>query len=652
MFKNIADDITAEEIKNRILAYASLKAAEEEVDEDYWYGNISTYTLNLRLSGIYGEKQFNDVLSSGADSTLNIGKYPYLENEVFLRETQHLDNLNFVKYLYQAFLAREADAGGLEGNVNQLKNGALRENLVIGLRNSGEADNVFLRVTECLDDEHFLEIAHRVYLQPENRSLRWSQDLESLQNGTSRETVFQDLKQFQQLQTALKHREGDFNREDRVFLQNTQNLSNEEFVKELYLTYCKREADPGGRTGNVNQLDSGVARSDLLYGLRTSEEAANVFVDLTAGLDNPTFIKVAYQAYRKQELTPQVQQQCLEILEGGNIRQTILREQLPAPTPQEPIVSVEIEPAEPVAPIEPVSIVPEPISPLENAVEQLQNNFALEDEQFLALKENSSNTDFIEQLYSTYLKREADADGLTSHLQQLNRGVSRLEILYALRTSQEAANVFVELTSAVDNDSFIELAYSKFRKQKLNEIDRANAREILESGQIRQTILQDCPPLVALPETDLATLEDRTVTTETPKTTPSVEPDLIFSPQELLTDFQIEDREFIERTESLSNEQFVGQIYRIFFRREADSEGLASHTDQINKGVSRGEILYDLRTSKEAANVFVENTTELNNSEFLDVAYAVYLKRNLDPENKAAYLEYLEQGNPRQDILS
>ncbi len=651
MFKNIVDKITAEEIKNRLLAYASLKAAEEEVDEDYWYGNISTYTLNLRLSGIYGEKQFNDVLSSGADSTLNIGKYPYLENEVFLRETQHLDDLNFVKQLYQAFLAREADAGGLEGNVNQLKNGALRENLVIGLRNSGEADNVFLRVTECLDDEHFLEIAHRVYLQPENRSLRWSQDLESLQNGTSRETVFQDLKQFQQLQTALKHREGDFNREDRVFLQNTQNHSNEEFVKELYLTYCKREADPGGLEGNVNQLNSGVARSDLLYGLRTSEEAANVFVDLTAGLDNPTFIKVAYQAYRKQELTPQVQQQCLAILEGGNIRQTILTEQLPAATPQEPIVeSVEMESAEPVALIEPVSIIPEVISPLENALEQLQDNFAKTDEQFLALK-NSSNTDFIEQLYLTYLKREADPDGLTSNLQQLNSGVARREILYALRTSQEAANVFVELTSAVDNESFIELAYTKFRKQKLNETDRANAREILESGQIRQTILQDCPPLVALPETDLATLENLTVTTETPKTTP-VEPDLIFSPQELLTDFQIEDREFIERTESLSNEQFVRQIYRIFFRREADPEGLASHTDQINKGVSRGEILYDLRTSQEAANVFVENTTELDNSEFLDVAYAVYLKRNLDPENKAAYLEYLEEGNPRQDILS
>lgn len=641
MFKNIADNITAEEIKNRILAYASLKAAEESVDENYWYGNISTYTLNLRLSGIYGEKQFNDVLSSGADSTLNIGKYPYLENEVFERETQHLDDLNFVKQLYQAFLAREADAGGETGNVNQLQNGAPRKNLIIGLRNSGEADNVFLRVTECLDDEHFLEIAHRVYLQPENRSLRWSPDLESLQNGMSREAVFQDLKQFQQLQTALKDREGDFAREDSVFLQNTQNLSNEEFVKELYLTYCKREADPGGLEGNVNQLNSGVARSDLLYGLRTSEEAANVFVDLTAGLDIPTFIKVAYRAYRKQELTLQAQQQCSAILEAGNIRQTILREQLPAPTPSEPI-----EPT----PVDVVSIEPAPIVPtsLEIALEQLQDSFAKTDEEFLEQTAPLSDADFVKQLYLTYLKREADPDGLDSNLQQLGSGVSRLEILYPLRTSQEAANIFVDLTSAVDNDSFIELAYSNFRKQKINDTERSSASEILESGQIRQTILQDCPPEAPLP--DLIT-EDESSISETAVTTP-IEPEPILAPQELLVDLKIEDGEFIERTKSLTNEQFVQQVYRIFFRREADPDGLASHSDQLNRGVSRWEILYDLRTSQEAANVFVQNTTELDNSEFLDVAYVVYLKKDLDPENKAAYLEYLDRGNPRQDILS
>jgi hypothetical protein len=635
MFKHIIQNkITAEEIKNRILAYASLQAAQEKVDEDYWYGHISTYTLNLRLSGIYGEKPFNDVLSSGADTTLNIGKYPYLESEVFVRETQHLDDLHFVKQLYQAFLAREADPGGLEGNVNQLKNGALRENLVIGLRNSGEADGVFLRVTDCLDNEHFLEIAHRVYLQSENRPLRLAKDLQSLQNGVTREAVFQDLKQFQQLQTALQHRQGDFYRPDSVFLQNTQTMSNEEFVKELYLSYCKREADPGGLAGNVEQLNNGIARADLLYGLRTSEEAANVFVDLTAGLDNTTFVAIAYLAYRKEELTSQKKQQCLEILKAGNIRQTILREELPPPETTE----TAIREIEPIVPIEPAIIAP---SPLELALEQLQSNFALEDETFLAQTTHLSHGDFIQQLYLTYLKREADPNGLAGNLQQLNNGVARLAILYGLRTSEEAANIFVDLTSQIDNESFIALAYKYYRQQELPESQQARDLQTLESGAIRQTVLHNCPPLnfsvEEVTESVISTIESKI---------PSLS-----SLEQLLADLKIEDRDFIDQTENLTHSEFIQQVYRTFFCREADPEGLTSHTEQLERGVSRWEILYDLRTSQEAANVFVETTTELDNSQYLDLAYGVYLKRELNTENKAAYLEYLERGHPRQDIL-
>lgn len=622
MFKPIADNITAEDIKNRLLAYASLKAAQEEVDRDYWYGNISTYTLCLRLSGIYGEKQFNDVMTADIDETLNIGKYPYLENEVFLRETQHLDDLNFVKQLYQAFLAREADPGGLDGNVNQLQNGALRENLVIGLRSSGEADNVFLRVTECLDDRHFLEIAHRVYLQPENRAARWEQDLQSLDNGASRESVFQALKQFQQLQTALNHRQGDFYRSDNDFLANTQEMSDEEYVKELYLTYCKREADPGGLEGNVNRLVAGDTRTELLYDLRTSEEAANVFVDLTAGLDLPTFVKVAYLAFRKEKLTPTQEQQCLEILEAGNIRQTILRE---VPQSTEALQPTEVP--------QPTAI-EEVVSPLELASQQILGSFGNSDEEFIAQTEELSNEEFIKQLYTTYLRREADPDGLSSNVAQLQEGASRAEILYGVRTSEEAANVFVELTQDLNEEDYLALAYQYFRKEELDPEQKNAQLSALASGTSRQTVLQNPPrdiEIAVIPE-EVEAAED--------------------SLEQLLADFEVEDQDYIAQRENLGDEEFVREVYCSFFRREADPEGLASHVDQLAQGVSRWEILYDLRTSPEAANVFVDGTQDLDNSQFLDTAYRVYLKKNLNPENKAAYLEYLDAGNPRQDILS
>ncbi|MGK7897824.1 MAG: DUF4214 domain-containing protein, partial [Xenococcus sp. (in: cyanobacteria)] len=303
MFKAIThENLNAEEIKNRLLAYASITASEEQFDDNYWYGNIATYTLNLRLSGIFGEKQFTDVLTSNADTNLNIGKYIYLENEVFVRETQHLDDLNFVKQLYQAFLRRKADPGGLNANITQLNNGALRENLVRGIRASGEADAVFLRVIDCLDDKTFIDIAHHVYLNPDNRHRRRKQDLTALKKGEYREKVFTKLKQFQQLQTALKNLQQDYYQEDHEFLAKTQHLSDEDYIKTLYQTFLKREADPGGLDSCYHKIIHGTSRQDILYGLRTCEEAANVFVDqLTRSLDNSTFVEVAYLAFRQQK---------------------------------------------------------------------------------------------------------------------------------------------------------------------------------------------------------------------------------------------------------------------------------------------------------------------------------------------------------------
>ncbi len=641
MFKPITDKVTAEEVKNRLLAFASLQAAQEKVDQDYWYGNISTYTLCLRLSGIYGEKQFNDVITGQIDETLNIGKYPYLENEVFLRETAHLDNVNFVKCLYQAFLAREADAGGLEGNVNQLENGAPRENLVIGLRSSGEADGVFLRVTECLDNHNFLEIAYRVYLKPENHSVRWEQDLQALSDGSERETIFLEVKQFQQLQTALQHRQGDFYCSDSTFLANTQVMSDEEFVKQLYLTYCKREADPGGLEGNVNQLKNGVTREDLLFGLRTSEEAANVFVDLTSGLDIPMFIKVAYLAYRKEDLTPALQQQCLETLESGNIRQTILQGELPKTDVVESTDTTLDAIEEPTRQTEPKL----EISPRKLIEEKFKNSYALDDIAFLAATEDFSHQEFIEQVYQAYLGRPADSTGLEAHVQQLQQGIARAEVLYTLRISEEAANVFINQTETLSDRDFLELAYLYFRKQELTPEQQATQLAKLKSGTNRQSLLKNCPSFdfFHIGVEANAIEPEQSTATDNPADNPL---------EKFLADLSIEDPDFLTQQEQLSDRDFVQKIYLTFFRRPADSEGLEMQVEQLAHGLSRWDILYELRTSTEAANVFVENTQELDNSKFLDTAYKIYLKRNLDPDNKAAYQEYLDAGNPRQDILS
>ena len=108
----------------------------------------------------------------------------------------------------------------------------------------------------------------------------------------------------------------------------------------------------------------------------------------------------------------------------------------------------------------------------------------------------------------------------------------------------------------------------------------------------------------------------------------------------------------MENTKQLSDQDFVKKLYRTFCHREADPQGLESHVKQLKNQISRWEVLYTLRTSSEAANVFLRLTAALDNKSFLEIAYTAYLKRKLDPEIKESYIEYLDQGNPRQDILS
>ncbi len=488
MFKEITHKhLNAEEIKNRLLAYASLTAAEEQVDDNYWYGNISTYTLNLRLSGIFGEKQFTDILSSNVATSPNIGKYIYLENKVFVQDTQHLDNLDFVKQLYQAFLRREADPGGLKGNLKQLNNGALRENLVKGIRASKEADEVFLRVIDCLDDKTFIDITYRVYLNPENHQVRRKQDLTALKKGISRSEVFAKSKQFQQLQTALQNLQQDYYQEDREFLAKTKHLSDENYIKTLYQTFLKREADSGGLESCVQKMIHGASRQNLLYRLRTSEEAANVFVDqLTRSLDNLTFIEVAYLTFRKQKLTPQQKAQDLKTLESGKIRQTILRNLDKSKVNKKQEKKPQEAKNKNNNNLTPSSV---KLSPRERITKELKQGFAQEDKVFLENTKQLSDRDFVKKLYRTFCKREADPQGLQSHVKQLKNQISRWEVLYELRTSPEAANVFLKLTETLDNKSFLEIAYTTYLKRELDPEIKESYIEYLDQGNPRQDIL-------------------------------------------------------------------------------------------------------------------------------------------------------------------
>jgi hypothetical protein len=63
--------------------------------------------------------------------------------------------------------------------------------------------------------------------------------------------------------------------------------------------------------------------------------------------------------------------------------------------------------------------------------------FPLDDTAFLQQTQSFSHITFIQQAYSTYLRRSLDSEGQSYYLQRLEAGTPRHEILLALRHSDE-----------------------------------------------------------------------------------------------------------------------------------------------------------------------------------------------------------------------
>ena len=482
MFKQIArDSITAAETKKRIIAYAYCQAEPTLSSNKYWHGNISTYILNLRLSGIYGENPIEQDLSGKTDSQLSLAKYSYLASTIFVQETSNLNQDEFVRCLYQAFLGRSADPGGFANKLQQLQNGISRLNLVKGIRNSEEAQNFFLNITDCLNDRYFLDLVRRIYLNSDYSDASVFANLLPYQRGITRTQILQDVQQFQQLQAALKEREHDFGCQDSSFLKDSEQLTNEDFIRQLYLTYLKREADINGLQSQIAQLESGAERRQVLHNLRTSDEAVNTFVHLTSNLNNITFIELAYRIYHKTQLSPIQKQKNLEKLESGLVRQTILSPEEFAQSNQEQKGnsvsannSFELDGARSIDP-----------SDRQIFFQQWQ----VKDSEFIQRTNNLNNSEFIHQLYQFFLQRNVDQAELQEHQQQFERETSRLELFEQVRRSKKAAKLFIQITQDLDHAQFLDTAYAIYFHKKLDPEDKLVYLQFLNRGNPRSDIL-------------------------------------------------------------------------------------------------------------------------------------------------------------------
>ena len=180
-----------------------------------------------------------------------------------------------------------------------------------------------------------------------------------------------------------------------------------------------------------------------------------------------------------------------------------------------------------------------------------------------------SNSTYIDTLYRTFFNREPDQGGKSNWLAQLNKGVSRTEVLAGFVNSNEFANLcdnfHIARGTMQSNGSSI------YRAGVRNYVLRMYTKALSRSGET-------------------VGVEDWTNRINT----------RAMSAEDVAKSF-FNSKEFINR--NLSNEDYVETLYETFMDRASDAGGKADWVNKLNSGVSRQTVLEGFSRSPEFSNI-------------------------------------------------
>ena len=180
-----------------------------------------------------------------------------------------------------------------------------------------------------------------------------------------------------------------------------------------------------------------------------------------------------------------------------------------------------------------------------------------------------NNSDYVDVLYHTFFDREPDEGGKNYWLSQLNKGVSRTEVLAGFVNSNEFANLC---------DSF-HIARGTMQ---------ADGSSIYRAG-VRSYVLRMYTKALNR-DGETVGVEDWTNRINTKAMSAEAVAKSFFNSEE-----------FINR--NLSNEDYVETLYQTFMDRASDPTGKADWVNKLNSGVSRKAVLEGFSRSTEFNNI-------------------------------------------------
>ncbi|MBB5747569.1 DUF4214 domain-containing protein [Brevundimonas variabilis] len=208
-------------------------------------------------------------LASGATTLQGLAN-AFVASDEFQNRYGTLSNQQFVEQLYRFSLDREGDAPGIAAQVNALNTGTSRAALVVAFSESPEHRTLTQPVLNAglwVADEKALQIA-RLYDATLDRlpdAAGLAGQLAALNGGTSL------------LQLAANF-VGSAEFQDRYGA-----LSNQQFVEQLYRFCLDREGDAPGIAAQVNALNSGTSRAQLVLAFSESAEHIALTAPLYSG---------------------------------------------------------------------------------------------------------------------------------------------------------------------------------------------------------------------------------------------------------------------------------------------------------------------------------------------------------------------------------
>jgi hypothetical protein len=186
-----------------------------------------------------------------------------------------------------------------------------------------------------------------------------------------------------------------------------KNTSNQEYVTMLYNVFMNRSPDESGLNAWVNLLEQGMSREYIFKGFVESQEYTKICA--TYGIERGSYTCIQ-ERDQNAGVTMFVSRLYTKALER-NYDETGLNAWCKV------ILNGSATP------------------------EQVAESFIFSQE---FQRKQLSNTEYVKVLYRTFLGREADEAGLNAWVGQLNRGVSRTEVLHGFTRSSEFRKIMAQ----------------------------------------------------------------------------------------------------------------------------------------------------------------------------------------------------------------